>query len=129
MPSTSSLRVLVVDDQESMRWIVIDLLKRMGIAAIAQAGSKKEAMLRMTEHRFDLILSDHNMADGSGLDFLRAVRGHPLFRRTPFIMITGNSDAETVSAVVKAGVNNYVVKPVSYDTLKKKMEQVLGALA
>jgi len=128
MPPSSSLRVLVVDDQESMRWIVIDLLKRMGIISVAQAGSKKDAMLRMTEHRFDLVLSDHNMDNGSGLDFLRAVRGHPLFKRTPFIMITGNSDAETVSSVVRAGVNNYIVKPVSFDTLKKKMEQVLGAL-
>lgn len=128
MPTASTLKILVVDDQESMRWIVIDLLKRLGIVAVAQAGSKREAMLKMTEHRFDLILSDHNMTNGSGLDLLRAVRANPLFKRTPFIMLTGNSDAETVSSVVKAGVNNYIVKPVSLDTLKKRVEQVLGGL-
>jgi len=128
MPSPATLRVLVVDDQESMRWIIVGHLKTLGISLVAQAGSKDAALEALKSTRFDLILSDFNMDNGTGLDLLKAVRANPLTRKTPFIMITGNADAEIVSAVLQAGVNNYVVKPVSATALRQRVEKVLGPL-
>lgn len=129
MPSPKSLHVLVVDDQESMRWIIMDHLKHLGITQVVQAGSMATAMAHLSGHVFDLILSDYAMDNGNGLDFLKAVRVNPQHRRTPFIMLTGNANAETVSMVVRAGVSNYLIKPISCDMLKKRIEQVVGALA
>lgn len=129
MPVPGSLRILVVDDQESMRWIIVDHLKRLGIHQVVQAGSMAAAMAHLSGNPFDLILSDYAMDNGTGLDLLKAVRVNPQLRRTPFIMLTGNANAETVSMVVRAGVSNYLVKPVSCEMLKKRIEQVVGALS
>jgi two-component system chemotaxis response regulator CheY len=75
-----------------------------------------------------LILSDFNMTAGSGLDLLKYVRRHPVLKKTPFIMVTGNTDSATVAAVKQAGVNNYIVKPISAVNLRTRIEQVLGKL-
>ena len=56
------------------------------------------------------------------------MRAHPVLKRTPVLMVTGNSDKETVASVVQAGVNGYVVKPVSFDALKQRIEKILGPL-
>ncbi|MEI6558066.1 MAG: response regulator [Rhodospirillaceae bacterium] len=128
MPSPASLRVLVVDDQETMRWIVQGHLKTLGINRVFQADSAKSAIAMMKDQKYDLVLSDFNMDNGSGLDLLRAVRGNPLTRKLPFIMVTGNADAETVQSVLQAGVNNYIVKPISAATLRQRIEKVLGPL-
>ena len=111
-----------------MRWTVQNLLKQLDITRVSQAGSKTEAMDKLVRYKFDLVISDHHMDNGTGLDLLREVRSHPLTRKLPFIMLTGNAEPETVSAVGQAGVNNYIVKPVSLETLKKRIEQVLGPL-
>ncbi len=128
MPSPASLRVLVVDDQETMRWIVQGHLKTLGITRVFQADSAKSALVMLKDQKYDLILSDYNMDNGSGLDLLKAVRGNPLTKKLPFIMVTGNADAETVQAVMKAGVNNYIVKPISAASLRQRIEKVLGPL-
>lgn len=128
MPSPASLRVLVVDDQETMRWIVQGHLKTLGITRVFQAESANAAIEMLKSQKYDLILSDFNMDNGSGLDLLKSVRGNPLTKKLPFIMVTGNADAETVQAVMKAGVNNYIVKPISAAALKQRIEKVLGPL-
>ena len=128
MPSPATLRVLVVDDQESMRWIIVGHLKTLGISRAFQAESANTAIEMLKTQKYDLILSDYNMDNGSGLDLLKAVRANPLTRKLPFIMVTGNADAETVQAVMKAGVNNYIVKPISAAALKQRVEKVLGPL-
>jgi len=128
MPSPASLRVLVVDDQETMRWIVQGHLKTLGISRVVQADSANAAIEMLKSQKYDLILSDFNMDNGSGLDLLKSVRGNPLTKKLPFIMVTGNADAETVQTVLKAGVNNYIVKPISAAALKQRIEKVLGPL-
>lgn len=74
------------------------------------------------------IISDFNMPEMDGLQFLQAVRAHPTARRTPFIMLTGRGDKELVSKAAQAGVNNYVIKPFTVEMLKKKIEAVVGKL-
>ena len=128
MPSPAALRVLVVDDQETMRWIVQGHLKTLSITRVFQADSAKTALGMLKDQKYDLILSDFNMDNGSGLDLLKAVRANPLTKKLPFIMITGNADAETVQSVLQAGVNNSIVKPISVATLKQRIEKVLGPL-
>ena len=128
MPAAKSLRVLVVDDQESVRGIIRNYVKRLGVENIDTADSGAAALKQLGQQPYNLVISDFNMENGSGLDLLKAMRAHPVLKRTPVLMVTGNSDKETVSSVVSAGVNGYVVKPVSFDGLKQRVEKILGPL-
>jgi two-component system chemotaxis response regulator CheY len=77
----------------------------------------------------DLIISDYNMPEMDGLGLLRAVRGHPVARKVPFIMLTGRGDRELVVKAAQAGVNNYLVKPFTSAILRDKIEAVIGKLS
>ena len=77
----------------------------------------------------DLIISDYNMPEMDGLGLLRAVRGHPTVRKVPFILLTGRGDKELVVKAAQSGVNNYLVKPFTAETLREKIEQVVGKLS
>ncbi len=129
MPAAKSLRVLVVDDQESVRGIMRGYVKRMGVDNIDVADSGAAALKQLGKQPYHLVISDINMENGSGLDLLKAMRAHPVLKRTPVLMVTGSSDGETVQSVVQAGVNGYVVKPVSFDGLKQRVEKILGPLS
>lgn len=128
MPLAKSLRVLVVDDQESMRGMVRNYVRRLGIENVDMAESGSDAMKQLMKAPYHLVVSDYHMVSGSGLDLLKSMRAHPVLKKTPVIMVTGNSDSETVSKVVQAGVNGYVVKPLSFEALKQRVEKVLGPL-
>jgi len=128
MPAAKSLRILVVDDQQSIRGVMRSYVKRLGIDNIDEAESGSAALKALTKQPYHLVISDINMENGSGLDLLKAMRAHPVLKRTPVIMVTGSSDKETVSSVVQAGVNGYVVKPVSFEALKQRVVHVLGPL-
>jgi two-component system chemotaxis response regulator CheY len=75
-----------------------------------------------------LVVSDWNMEPMSGLELLKEVRADAKLKATPFIMVTAESKTENVIAAKQAGVNNYIVKPFNAETLKTKIESVLGAL-
>lgn len=123
-----SLRVLVVDDQMSMRALVRSYLRKMGFESIDEADSGKAAFLELGKRPYNLVISDFNMENGSGLELLLNMRKHPVLKRVPVIMVTGNSDSGSVQQVVQAGVNGYVVKPVSQDALNARIVKIFGPL-
>ena len=75
-----------------------------------------------------IILSDFNMPEMDGLEFLRKLRGNPQMKNTAFILLTGRADKELVARALQFGANNYLVKPFTVAILKQKIEQVVGAL-
>lgn len=129
MPNAVALKVLVVDDQESVRKMTSMILGQMGIRLVHEAESGKKAMEIASLQPLDLIISDYYMDGMDGLDLLRAVRGHPVVRRCPFILLTGRGDRELVVKAAQAGVNNYLIKPFTVDILRQKIEQVMGKLS
>jgi two-component system chemotaxis response regulator CheY len=128
MPSASTLRVLIVDDQMSMRGIARYCLQEIGIKNVVEAKSGAEALVAIGSNKFDLIISDWNMDGMDGLTLLKTIRSNPLTKRMPFIMATGQRDTEMVKTAIQAGVNNYMVKPFNAATMKQKIEAVLGKL-
>lgn len=123
-----SLRVLVVDDQMSMRALMRSYLRKLGFETIDEADSGKAAFLELGKRPYNLVISDFNMENGTGLELLVNMRKHPVLKRVPVIMVTGNSDSGSVQAVVQAGVNGYVVKPVSQDALNARIVKIFGPL-
>jgi two-component system chemotaxis response regulator CheY len=128
MPLSSTLKVLIVDDQNSVRQMTRITLEELGIRQIHEAENGKDAFQTATLQPIDLIISDFNMPEMDGLALLRAVRGHQAIRKLPFILLTGRGDRELVVKAAQAGVNNYLVKPFTTPILREKIEQVLGKL-
>jgi two-component system chemotaxis response regulator CheY len=118
--------VLVVDDYKTMVRIIQNLLKSLGFSEVHGAVTGEEALAKIAENRYSLIISDWNMEPMSGLDLLTRVRAEQDTKATPFIMVTAESKTENVVAAKRAGVNNYIVKPFNAQTLKQKMVTVLG---
>lgn len=129
MPVAGAIKVLIVDDQNSVRQMTRMALEEIGFRHIQEAENGVQAMETAGVQPLDLIISDYNMPEMDGLGLLRAVRGHPVARKVPFIMLTGRGDRELVVKAAQAGVNNYLVKPFTAAILRGKIEQVIGKLA
>jgi two-component system chemotaxis response regulator CheY len=126
MALDTSIPVLVVDDYKTMIRIIRNLLKQLGFEDVDEAADGTEALGKMKERRYGLVISDWNMEPMTGYELLKHVRSDSGLARTPFIMVTAESKTENVIAAKKAGVNNYIVKPFNAQTLKGKIEAVFG---
>lgn len=117
------LRVLVVDDEASMRELLSRMLERLKVGDVVEAASGAQALERIAGGTFDVVLLDWNMPEMSGLEFFHRVHAkNPVL---PFVMVTGRSDARSIAAAKNSGVTAYVVKPVSQGELKAKLCYVL----
>lgn len=120
------MKFLVVDDSATMRRIIVNSLSRIGYTDCVEAGDGKSA-LDVFDDSVDFVITDWNMPNMSGLDFVRALREKPEARDKPVLMVTTRSVKEDIMAAAQAGVNNYVVKPFTPQVLKSKIEQVMTA--
>lgn len=123
-----NMPILIVDDYKTMLRIVHNLLKQVGFDNIDEATDGAMALTKLRRKKYSLVISDWNMEPMTGLQLLKEVRADVRLKSMPFIMVTAESKTENVIAAKEAGVNNYIVKPFNADTLKKKIESVLGAL-
>ena len=128
MPAASAIRVMVVDDQTSMRAMIRRTLQDLGFKDVRDKAGATEALAAIKTDRVHLVISDYNMPEMDGLQFLEAVRADPVIGKTVFIMLTGSADREVVQKAAALGVNNYVVKPFAPAALKEKIERVFGEL-
>jgi len=121
-----NMPVLIVDDYKTMLRIIRNLLKQIGFENVAEASDGNEALSKLREKSFNLVISDWNMEPMTGLQLLKEVRKDEKLRSLPFVMITAESKAENVISAREAGVSNYIVKPFNAETLKGKLQSVLG---
>jgi two-component system, chemotaxis family, chemotaxis protein CheY len=120
------MNVLIVDDYKTMLRIVKNLLNQIGFSNVDEASDGSEALAKVQQKEYGLIISDWNMQPMTGLQLLQAVRADAKLKHIPFIMVTAESKTENVVAAKQAGVNNYIVKPFNAATLKGKIATVLG---
>lgn len=129
MPSATALKVLIVDDQLSVREVTRMTLEQIGIQTVYDADNGNTGLQALMRQPIDLVISDYNMPELDGIGMLRAIRAHPHVRRVPFILLTGRGDRELVVKAAQAGVNNYLIKPFDAPILRTKIEQVMGKLS
>ena len=127
MAIDKNMQILVVDDYKTMLRILKNLLKQLGFNNVEQAINGQDAMSKLNTVKIDFIISDWNMEPMTGIELLKEVRSTEKLKHIPFIMVTAESKTENVIAAQQAGVSNYIVKPFNAETLKGKMESVLGA--
>ncbi len=129
MPDASSIKVLIVDDQQSMRQLIRGGLQQLGFRSFEEAPDGEAAMRALATNPVQLVISDFNMPKLDGLGLLRAMRVYPPTSKIAYIMLTGRGDKELVQRAVQFGVNNFLVKPFTVATLREKIEAVFGPLA
>jgi two-component system, chemotaxis family, chemotaxis protein CheY len=118
------VKILVVDDSSTMRRIIINTLTRIGYSDVVEAEHGKAGLEKLGQGGVEMIITDWNMPEMDGLEFVGQVRnGNPSI---PILMVTTNAAKEDIVAALQAGVNNYVVKPFTPETLKEKIESLLG---
>lgn len=126
MSVDKSMHILIVDDYKTMLRIIRNLLKQLGFENVDEATDGTAALQKIRERPYGLVISDWNMEPMTGIELLREVRADEKVKGTPFIMVTAESKTENVIAAKQAGVNNYIVKPFNAETLKRKMNSVIG---
>lgn len=123
--SQKDLLILVVDDSPTMRRIICNTLDRIGFENSIEADNGKSALEQMEENEVELIITDWNMPVMNGLEFVTEIRGNQEYKELPILMVTTRGMKDDVLQAVHAGVNNYVVKPFTPETLESKIDKLL----
>ncbi len=123
------MKVLVADDFATMRKIVRNILKQIGFDDIVEAEDGQVALQVLKNEDIGLVVTDWNMPNMTGLELLQKIRSNPKTAKLPVLMVTAEGLKENVVIAVKAGVNNYVVKPFTAEILQEKLEQIFKKLA
>jgi two-component system chemotaxis response regulator CheY len=140
LPSFSSLwrrcldknmKILVVDDFSTMRRIVRNLLVELGFSnpMIQEADDGHNALAMLKANPFDMVVTDWNMPNMTGIELLQAIRAEPKLKGLPVLMVTAENNREQIIAAAQAGVNGYIVKPFTANTLKEKLDKIFERLA
>ena len=119
------MRVLAVDDSATMRRIIKNQLKQSGVEEVDEASNGREALLLLGRTQYDLLITDWNMPEMCGLDLVMEIRRTEPIKNLPILMVTTVSAKEDIVTALKAGVNNYVVKPFDAATLQAKVTQLV----
>src|SRR5687768_9942401 len=120
-----SMRILVVDDFSTMRRIVRNLLKEIGYVNSDEAEDGERALQKLRSEKFDLVLSDWNMPNMTGIDLLRAIRADDAIKDVPVLMITAEARKENIIDAAEAGASGYIVKPFTANTLDEKLKKIM----
>jgi two-component system, chemotaxis family, chemotaxis protein CheY len=122
-----ALRFLVVDDSVTMRRIVLNSLKQIGHEEFVEAADGREALTKLTaDDSINFVITDWNMPDVTGLDFVKQVRANPKYAALPILMVTTRGMKEDIVEALQAKVNNYIVKPFTPLVLREKIEQIIA---
>ena len=128
METNKDIKILVVDDHESMRMIVKHALNDLGFKNIQMADDGRTALPMLKQSEFDFLVCDWNMPGMAGIDLLKAVRASDDLCDLPVLMVTAEAKKEQVIEAARSGVNDYIVKPFNRETLGVKIESVFSKL-
>ncbi len=121
------MKILIVDDQGSMRKALAKIMQELGVNDIVEADDGDTALPKLKEEKIDAIISDMHMDRMSGIELLKAVRNDPDLKKIPFIIATTENVKKTVIAAVKLGVTDYFLKPYTTEIIKDKLIKI-GAI-
>lgn len=123
-----NMKILIVDDFSTMRRIIKGLLHELGYNNVEEADDGNTALPMLRAGNIDFLVTDWNMPGMSGLDLLKVVRADPKLGKLPVLMVTAEAKREQIVEAAQAGVNGYIVKPFTANTLKEKMDKIFERL-
>ncbi len=120
----ANMKILVVDDFQVMRKVVMTCLEQLEFTNVAEATDGLEALEKLRAEPFDFVITDWEMPNLSGIELLKAIRADQALQRIPVLMVTAEGLQENIIEAIRAGVNNYIVKPIDVDALREKMHKI-----
>jgi two-component system chemotaxis response regulator CheY len=126
MPADLNMKILVVDDMSTMRRIVKNILKQLGFSNMEEAENGQEALQKLRGDTYGFVVSDWNMPVMPGIEMLRAIRADDKLKHIPVLMVTAEAQKENLIEAIQAGVNNYVVKPFTAETMQEKINKIFN---
>lgn len=123
-----NIKILIVDDFSTMRRIIKNLLRDLGFTNTEEADDGTTAVPMLETGKFELLVTDWNMPGMQGIDLLRHVRANESLSSMPVLMVTAEQKKEQIIEAAQAGVNGYIVKPFTAQTLKEKLEKIFERL-
>ena len=124
MHAVNNLKILVVDDFSATRTIVINHLSKLGYSNTVEAENGVSALAMLKSALFDLVVTDFSMSDMSGLDLLKLIRADSDLKHIQVLMVTSEDLQGNIIAAIKAGLNDYIVRPFEEYTFKQKLEKI-----
>lgn len=124
-----NMKILIVDDFSTMRRIIKNLLRDLGFNNTHEADDGNTAWPLLKSGNFDFLVTDWNMPGMQGIDLLRAVRADPGLCSLPVLLVTAEARRDQIVLAAEAGVNGYIVKPFTAQTLKEKLDKIFERLA
>jgi len=124
MSAEKELKILVVDEFSATRTLVINRLSRLGYSNTVEAENGFSALASLRSTTFDLVVTDCGMSDMSGLDLLKLIRADSDLKHIPVLMVTSEDLQGNIINAIKAGLNDYIVRPFEEYTFKQKLEKI-----
>jgi two-component system chemotaxis response regulator CheY len=118
------MQILTVDDFSTMRCIIKNILHHLGYPNVVEADDGSAAFAILQTQDIDFVISDWNMPQMNGLELLKAIRADDKLQHVPVLLVTAEALKENVVEAVKAGVNGYIVKPFTAETLREKIAAI-----
>ncbi len=119
-----NMKILIVDDFSTMRRIIKNLLRDLGFNNTEEADDGNTGLPKLQTGNFDFLVTDWNMPGMTGIDLLRAVRADDKLKTLPVLMVTAEAKKEQIVMAAQEGVNGYIVKPFTAQTLKEKIDKI-----
>jgi len=123
------MKILIVDDFSTMRRIIKNILRDLGFNNTHEADDGNTALPMLKSGGFDFLITDWNMPGMQGIDLLRAVRSDPNLSSLPVLLVTAEARRDQIVLAAEAGVNGYIVKPFTAQTLKEKIDKIFERIA
>lgn len=123
-----NIRILIVDDFSTMRRIVKNLLADLGFTNTAEAEDGSGALNLLRAEPFDFVVTDWNMPVMTGIELLKAIRADDKLKALPVLMVTAEAKREQIVEAAQHGVNGYIIKPFTAQTLEEKLGKIFDRL-
>ena len=124
-----NMKILIVDDFSTMRRIIKNLLRDLGYNNTHEADDGNTALPMLKNGDFQFVVTDWNMPGMTGIDLLRSIRADEKLKTLPVLMVTAEAKREQIIEAAQNGVNGYIIKPFTAQTLEEKLGKIFERLA
>ncbi len=128
MTAETAMKILVVDDFSATRQVVKNTLEQFGFNNIEEVADGYSALVRLKSALFDFVITDWGISQMSGLDLLKQIRADPELKHIPVLMVTEDRLQENVVVAIKAGLNDYIIRPFEANIFAEKLEKIFQDL-
>lgn len=121
-----AIKILLIEDMENFRTQLIQDLRNLGVVGeIDEAENISQSVAKLKQNKYDIVICDWNLPDGTGYDLLIKFKESILSRTTPFVLCTTVDEVSSILKALSAGADEYIVKPWQVAELRKKIEAVM----